>query len=99
MNTRRCGVVLGVVAALLFARIGAAAEGASVTSVPGVDFRAIKTFAIAEGTIAITYRKPEIDNRLFRQRMDAAIRAALVAKGLKEVAERPDITVTYQITD
>jgi hypothetical protein len=31
--------------------------------------------------------------------MEGAIRAALLAKGLKEVADRPDITVTYRISD
>jgi hypothetical protein len=79
--------------------VGLAAEGATVTFQAGVDFREFRSFAIADGNIAVKYRKPEIDNRLFRQRMEDTIRAALVSKGLKEVADQPDITVTYQISD
>jgi hypothetical protein len=31
--------------------------------------------------------------------MEGEIRAALASRGLKEVADRPDVTVTYQISD
>jgi hypothetical protein len=91
--------LLVVVAAstMLATGIAGAAEGASVTFEAGVDFRAFRTFAIADGRINAS--KPEINNRLFRQRMDNAIRAALVSKGLKEVTDRPDMIVRYQISD
>ncbi len=83
--------------AMLASGIAGAAEGASITFENAVDFRALRTFAIVDGRIDA--RKPEINNRLFRQRMDDAIRAALTSKGLKEVADRPDMTVTYRIAD
>jgi hypothetical protein len=76
---------------------GVAAEGASVTFQAGVNFGAFRSFALVDGQIYA--KKPEIDNRLFRQRMADAIRAALVSKGLKEVAQNPDVMVTYQVSD
>jgi hypothetical protein len=90
-------VVIAAMTALLVPGVAGAAEGASVTFEAAVDFRAIRTFAIVDGQI--NANKPEINNRLFRQRMDNAIRAILTSKGLKEVTDRPDVTVTYQITD
>ncbi len=62
-----------------------------------VDFKSLRTFAITEGRI--DSRKPEMDNRLFRQRMSDAIRAELVSRGLTEVAASPDFTVTYWFAD
>jgi hypothetical protein len=94
-----CKGILGAaaVSAVLATGIACAAQGASITFEADADFRAISSFAIAEGQIHVN--KPEINNRLFRQRMDDAIRAALTSKGLKEVTDRPDVTVSYQISD
>ena len=46
------------------------------------DFSKVTTFAIRPGRI--DSQKPELNNRLFLQKVDEAIRAALVAKRLKE---------------
>lgn len=75
----------------------AAADSGSISFESGVDFRALRTFAIRDGRIDSP--KPEVDNRLFRQRMDDSIRAALVKKGLREVAGSPDMIVTFHFSD
>lgn len=89
-----CSVVL---AAALVSGVAVAADSTDITFDRSADFRALKTFAIGQGRIS-SY-KPEIDNRLFRQRMEASIRAALVKKGLTEVTESPDFTITYSVED
>jgi hypothetical protein len=55
----------------------------------------VTTFAIRPGRI--DSRKPELNNRLFLQKIDAAIRSALAAKGLKEAADRPDLVVNFSV--
>lgn len=86
--------------ALLLASLAAtpvlAADGA-VTFDAGTDFSHLRTFALREGTIQSA--KPEIDNRLFRQRMDDAIREQLRRKGLEEVSTDPALVVTFSFTD
>lgn len=76
---------------------GALADGSDVSFDAGVDFRSLKSFTIRDGQIT-TY-KPEIDNRLFRQRLEAGIRATLLKKGLVETAAHPDVSVTYYFYD
>lgn len=82
---------------LMLTAAGAQAAASDVSFDAGVDFRAIRTFAIAAGHVASA--KPEIDNRLFRQRMEGSIRAALLKKGLAEVADHPHVSVTYYFQD
>lgn len=88
--------LLLVVAALAPAP-GFTAGGAAVTFDAGTDFSRLHTYTLREATIRSA--KPEIDNRLFRQRMDDAIRAQLTRKGLEEVAGSPALVVTYSFTD
>jgi hypothetical protein len=59
------------------------------------DFSRIRTFAIRAGRIES--QKPELNNRLFIQKMEFAIRAELTAKGLKETADRPDVFVEFRL--
>jgi len=59
------------------------------------DFSGIKTFAIREGRI--NSPKPELNNRLFIQKLGEAIRSQLTAKGLKETADSPNIVVDFSI--
>jgi len=59
------------------------------------DFSRMKTFAIRESTI--NSQKPELNNRLFVQKLQEAIRGELTAKGLKETADRPDLFVDFSI--
>ncbi len=59
------------------------------------DFSKVTTFAIRPGRI--DSQKPELNNRLFLQKVDEAIRAALVARRLKEIADRPDVFVAFSV--
>lgn len=87
-----CALLLAV----LLPASGVAGDGA-VTFDAARDFSRLRTFAIREGMIQST--KPEIDNRLFRQRMDDAIRMQLTRRGLEEVSTDPALVVTYAFTD
>ena len=89
--------VAGLVLAATWASGTALADSGTIDFESGVDFRAIRTFALREGRIQS--QKPEVDNRLFRQRMNDSIRAALGKKGLKEVATQPDVIVTFHFSD
>lgn len=98
MNSRKRRAILSgftLVAALACGAVSAADSTINVDET--ANFPAIRTFAIYESRLDT--RKPEVDNRLFRQRMNNSIRAALTAKGLKEVAENPDARVTFEFTD
>lgn len=83
--------------ALLASTAGRAAETFDITFEPAVDFRALRTFAIRGSRISSD--KPEIDNRLFRQRMENSIRAALGRQGLTEDTSHPDVWLTYSFND
>lgn len=83
--------------ALLAPGTARAAETFDISFEPTVEFHALQTFAIRDGQI--NSDKPEIDNRLFRQRMQNSIRTALEKKGLKEDRTRPDMWVTYSFHD
>jgi hypothetical protein len=79
----------------LFARSVGAETNISFAA--GTDFRSLKSFTIRDGAIASD--KPEINNRLFRQRLETSIRAALLKKGLTETRDKPDVWVTYSVRD
>lgn len=83
-----------VIVAVLAPPVRAASD---ISFAAGTDFRSLRTFAIRDGRIASD--KLEIDNRLFRQRLESSIRAALIKKGLKEVPDKPDLWVTYSVSD
>jgi hypothetical protein len=76
---------------------GIVTAASDVSFAAGTDFRSFNTFAIREGVIASD--KLEINNRLFRQRLEASIRAALLKKGLKETSSNPHVWVTYSVRD
>jgi hypothetical protein len=76
---------------------GIVSAASDVSFAAGTDFRSLSTFAIREGVIASD--KLEINNRLFRQRLEASIRAALLKKGLKETSSNPQVWVTYSVRD
>jgi hypothetical protein len=60
------------------------------------DFSKIKTFAIRDG--GISSEKPELNNRLFLQKVSEAIRAQLTAKGLKETSATPDAFIDFNVS-
>jgi hypothetical protein len=86
----------GVVFVAAFAP-GIVRAASDVSFAAGTDFRSLTTFAIREGVIASD--KLEINNRLFRQRLEASIRAALLKKGVKETTSNPQVWVTYSVRD
>jgi hypothetical protein len=86
----------GVVFVAAFAP-GIVSAASDVSFAAGTDFRSLTTFAIREAVIASD--KLEINNRLFRQRLEASIRAALLKKGLKEASSNPHVWVTYSVRD
>jgi hypothetical protein len=98
MKRRHGCALLG--AALLFAGVAAAFEvDHDISFDANADFTALRTFSVGEGRTTSRFFQPEIDNRLFLQRMRNSIRAALTAKGLKETADRADLAVTFQVTN
>ncbi len=96
MSALRCLLLAATAFALLESQ-PAIADDSSVSFDAGVDFKALKTFAIRGGRLHSN--KPEIDNRLFRQRMEDSIRLALAKKGLTEAASDSDVVVTYHFDD
>ena len=58
------------------------------------DFSKFKTFVLREGEL--NAKTPELKSPLVRKKIDEAIRAQLVAKGLREVQNQPDLVVTYR---
>ncbi|HUG72425.1 MAG TPA: DUF4136 domain-containing protein, partial [Steroidobacteraceae bacterium] len=60
------------------------------------DFSTLKTFAI--GGTSVTLDRPEISNPLIIERTTAAIRAALIARGLKEINSGADLTVDWTLS-
>src|SRR5262249_11795826 len=88
------------IALLLLAGAAAAGEVShDVSFETNADFSALKTFTIGEGQTSSRFFEPEIDNRLFLQRMRNTIRAALTAKGWKETADRADLAVAFHVVD
>jgi len=71
--------------------------GSDISFAPGTDFSTLRTFSIREGVISSD--KLEINNRLFRQRLESGIRATLLKKGLRETSDKPDVWVTYSVRD
>ena len=84
-----------LLAALTFCSAILLADDRSVDFDATADFSKIKTFAIREGKVSS--QKPELNNRLFVQKLAETIRAELAAKGLKETADRPDMFVDFSI--
>jgi hypothetical protein len=77
--------------------MAAAGETSDVSFDSSVDFRGLRSFSIRDGEIRSD--KPEIDNRLFRLRMQDDIRTVLLKKGLHEDGAHPAVTFTYYFYD
>jgi hypothetical protein len=60
------------------------------------DFSALQTFSFGSTSIAID--RPEIRNPLIIERTTAAIRAALVARGLQETSTGADLKVDWALS-
>ncbi|HUG72424.1 MAG TPA: DUF4136 domain-containing protein [Steroidobacteraceae bacterium] len=96
----RSRFVLATIGATLLAftsGLCAAAGSGNISFDANTDFGALRTYAFRDGQI--NTRKPEIDNRLFRQRVNDSIRATLAKKRLQETAGNPDLWVSFHFTD
>lgn len=71
------------------------ADDRSVSFDSHADFSTFKTFTMHEAKI--TSSRPELSNPLFVKQIGDAVRAELIAKGLKETTDRPDIVVDCSI--
>jgi len=91
---RRCVAALSLV--VLFGAVRIFADDHSVDFDSRTDFAALKTFAVHDATIGSP--RPELDNRLFVKKLGDVIRSGLVAKGLSESADRPDVLVDCTLT-
>jgi len=60
-----------------------------------VDFAAIKTFSIRQGSAKTT--RPELNNKLIFKKVEDAIREQLSGKGLTEAQNRPDVVVGFSV--
>ena len=82
-------VILALWSALLVA------DEHSVTFDEHTDFAKLRTFAIRN--VKCDSTRPELNNPLYFKKIADTIRTALTAKGLKEIADRPDLFVDYHI--
>ena len=83
------GVLLGLTAVIL-------ADESSVQADPTTDFSVLRTFSFRAQQVQS--RREELDNPLFLKKLAAAIRRGLIAKGLTEARDRPDLLVDFTIT-
>jgi len=77
-------------AALLFA------DDHSVDFDRHTDFSTLKTFALRDGKVSSP--RPELNNTLVMKKIADAIRTQLMAKGLKETLNAPDIVIDYSVS-
>jgi hypothetical protein len=82
-------VVLGLAVVLV-------ADESSVQADPTIDFSMLRTFSFR--VMQVQSRREELDNPLFLKKLATAIRQGLLAKGLRETRERPDLLVDFTIT-
>jgi len=85
-----------VLCVLVVLTVAVVADESSVQSDPKADFSALRTFAFRAQQVAS--RREELDNPLFLKKLTAAIRASLIAKGLTERSDRPDVVVDFTVT-
>ncbi len=90
---------LSFIVALLLVASGnsrLSASGHSIDFDHQTDFSVFKTFLLHDGSVDTP--RPELNNPLFLKMMADAIRDELVAKGMKEVGDRPDVIVDTRVT-
>lgn len=97
----KLGLVLTVRSAaitlvVLLSSAALVADDHSVLFDRDVDFSTFKTFALRDG--AIDSRRPELNTPMVLKSLTDALRAGLVAKGLRETADAADLAVEYSAT-
>ena len=83
------GMLLGLTGVIL-------ADESSVQADPTTDFSVLRTFSFR--VQQVQSRREELDNPLFLKKLAAAIRGGLIARGLTETRDRPDVLVDFTIT-
>ena len=83
---------LGIAMLALAVALPAAAQDVSIDYAHDYDFSKVKTFQYVDAEEGIA------PNELMHTRIVDAIKAKLTAGGLREVAETPDIVVTYHLS-
>jgi len=71
------------------------ADDRSVTFDPKVDFATVKTFSIHP--VTVNSSRPELSNALFARQIEDVVRDQLVARGLKESTDHPDVVVDASV--
>jgi hypothetical protein len=84
-----------VASALLLAAPSLPAADHVVDADRTVDFTAMHTFSMRATTVLL--KRPEVDSPLVHRELTAAIRALLVAKGLREVEQGADLVVDWTL--
>ena len=85
-----------LIIAVLFFAVTLSADDRTVLFDKGVDFSALKTFAVHD--LKIDSIRPEIKNTLVAAQVTDAIRQVLTAKGLKEATDHPDFFIDASVT-
>jgi len=83
---------LGIAMVALALALPAAAQDVNIDYAHDYDFSKVKTFQYVDAESGIA------PNELMHTRIVDAIKAKLVAGGLREVSENPDIVVTYHLS-
>jgi hypothetical protein len=84
-----------VLAGLLLVATPLVADYRHVIADDRTDFSSVKTFLLRAGRATTT--RPELNNALVLKKVQDAIRAQLVAKGLKETADDADVTLDFTV--
>jgi len=85
------------ISSLLFASMLSLADTHHIETDKKVDFSTFKTFAVREGRVSS--RNAEINNKLTLKAIEDSIRATLIAGGLKEAADRPNLIVSFSLAE
>ena len=89
--------VPGLIALMLIASmVLVSADDFSVQVDPRANFATFQTFSIRSDKLAT--KRPELDNSLFAKQLGRVIRDGLIARGLKESTEKPDLHVVFGLT-
>ena len=79
---------------LLLLSLPLLADQKEIDSDPQANFLNFKTFTIRQGQIEA--KSPELNSPLVRKKIEDSIRSQLVAKGMSEVQNRPDLVVNFR---
>jgi len=79
---------------LLFVSVPLRADQKDTDFDPQTNFLKYKTFTFRQGQIEA--KSPELNSPLVRKKIEDSIRSQLMAKGMTEVQNRPDVVVNFR---